>query len=511
MAQPADGIISGERHLAGGALRQRALRAASALHDIGVWQGDIVALLLRNDFACFEATLGAMQLGASTVPLNWHLTADEIGYILDDCGAKVLIGHADLLSEGVLAVASEIEVVAVPTPDEIADAYGIEDADREARLPIPCWDRWIEGYPAWSDAPRQVTGPMFYTSGTTGRPKGVKRKPVSPEVGQRAEARSRFAWGLDQPEVRSVMTGPLYHSAPNAYAGMVLSAGGLLILQPRFDAAELLRIIEQQRITHLHMVPTMFVRLLALPEAERLAHDLSSLRHVAHGAAPCPEEVKRRMIDWWGEIIHEYYALTETGIICTSDSATWLARPGCVGRPVPGIDLRILDENGVDMAAGEAGEICVRSEVTSKVAYHRDEDKTEAMRRGDYVATGDIGYMDGDGVVFISDRLSDMVISGGVNLYPAEVEKALLADDRFEDCAAFGVPDDEFGERLVMVVQGGSALSAEEIGEVLRPRLAGYKLPRDYYRADEMPREDSGKIKKRLLRERVINGGLTAL
>ena len=157
MAQPADGIISGERHLTGGALRQRALRAASALHDIGVWQGDIVALLLRNDFACFEATLGAMQLGASTVPINWHLTADEIGYILDDCGAKVLIGHADLLSEGVLAVASEIEVIAVPTPDEIADAYGIEYADREARLPIPCWDRLIEGYPAWSAAPTPAT------------------------------------------------------------------------------------------------------------------------------------------------------------------------------------------------------------------------------------------------------------------------------------------------------------------------------------------------------------------
>ena len=191
---------------------------------------------------------------------------------------------------------------------------------------------------------------MFYTSGTTGRPKGVKRKPVSPEVGQRAEARSRYAWGLDQPAVRSVMTGPLYHSAPNAYAGMVLRAGGLLILQPRFDAAELLRIIEEQRITHLHMVPTMFVRLLALPEAQRNAHDLSSLQHVSHGAAPCPEEVKRRMIDWWGEIIHEYYALTETGIICTSDSATWLAKPGCVGRPVPGIDLRVLDENGTDVA-----------------------------------------------------------------------------------------------------------------------------------------------------------------
>ncbi len=511
MPQPANGIISGERHLPLEALRERAMRAASALHDAGVWQGDIVALLLRNDFACFEATLGAMQLGASTVPLNWHLTADEIAYILDDCGAKVLVAHADLLNEGVLAVASEIQVVVVPTPQEIGEAYGLDASHCELRLPLPAWDRWIESYPAWNEAPRQVTGPMFYTSGTTGRPKGVKRKPVSPEVGQRAEARSRFAWGLDRSGVRSVMTGPLYHSAPNAYAGMVLSAGGLLILQPRFDAEQLLQIIEEQHITHLHMVPTMFVRLLALPESVRNAYDLSSLAHVSHGAAPCPEEVKRRMIEWWGEIIHEYYALTETGIICTSDSATWLAKPGCVGRPVPGIDLHVLAEDGTRCAPGEAGEICVRSEVTSKVAYHRDEEKTEAMRRGDFVATGDIGFEDADGVVFISDRLSDMVISGGVNLYPAEVEKVLLSCADVVDCAAFGIPDNEYGERLVMVVQAEDRLKADTVVAYLQDRLASYKLPRGYYRAADLPREDSGKIKKRLLRARVLDGELAAL
>lgn len=511
-AQPlANGVISGDRFRSLTDLRAAGAKAASALHDMGVWQGDIVALLLRNDFVYFEASAGAMLLGASTVPLNWHLTSEEIGYILDDCGAKVLLAHADLLTEGVLAVTSDIQVVAVDTPPEIAQAYGLKPEECQTQIPVPVWDQWLESYAPWRQEPRQVIGPMFYTSGTSGQPKGVKRKAVAPDVATRAEQRSRFAWGLDAHTVRTVVTGPLYHSAPNAYAMMTLFSGGLLVLQPRFDAENLLQLIAQHQITHLHMVPTMFVRLLGLPEVVRAQHDLSSLQHVSHGAAPCAESVKRAMIQWWGKIIHEYYAMTETGIICSSDSETWLSNPGCVGKAVPGIDLLILTEDDRRCQPGEAGEICVRSEVTSMVSYHRAQDKTEKLRRGDYLATGDIGYLDPNGVLFISDRRSDMVISGGVNIYPAEIENALHQLPEISDCAAFGIPDEEFGERMVLVVTGSDLPDSSALLQHLEQHLATYKLPRSIYQVTKLPREDSGKIKKRLLKEQVVQGNLKTL
>ncbi len=510
MSITASGLFSGERCLDFPSLQQRAAMAASALHDIGVWQGDIVALLLRNDFAFFEASLAARLLGASTVPLNWHLTADEIGYILDDCGAKVLVAHADLLTEGVLAVAGNQEIVAVTTPPEIAAAYALPEAARNTRLPVATWSSWIEAYPPWHKAPRQVVGPMFYTSGTTGRPKGVKRKPVAPDVAHRAESRSRYAWGLEQSDVRTVVTGPLYHSAPNAYATMVASGSGAVVLQPRFDALRVLELIERFRITHLHVVPTMFVRLLALSQSERMRFDLSSLTHVSHGAAPCAREIKAAMIDWLGPILHEYYAMTETGIIATSDSRTWQAKPGCVGRAVPGIELRVTDDTGSPLKPGEVGEICVKSEVTSKVAYHRAPDKTEALRRGDFLATGDVGWIDGDGVLFLSDRKSDMVISGGVNLYPTEVENALLGLPGVSDCAAFGVPHPEFGEEMVLVVEAATEITPRCINERLAS-LAGFKRPRRVFRIERMPREDSGKIMKRILRAQVVGSKLSVL
>ena len=504
--RPNAGIVSGNRLLAPARLAENSLRAASALNDVGVWQGDVVALLMRNDFAYFEATAGAMRLGASTVPLNWHLKPDELAYILDDCSAKVLIAHTDLLTEDVLAICSDVEVIAVRTPQEVASAYGLDAARLDLNIPVAEWDRWITDYPPWTEQARRVTGPMFYTSGTTGRPKGVKRKPVLPEVAQRAEARSGFAFGMSEGPVRSVMTGPLYHSAPNAYGMRVVMDGGLLVLQPRFDAVELLSLVEEYRITHLHMVPTMFVRLLALPEETKQAYDLSSLRHVVHGAAPCPPEVKRAMIEWWGPVIHEYYALTETGIITSSDSQGWLDHPGSVGCPVPGIEILILDDENRRCDVGTAGEICVKSEVTSKVTYHRASDNTESMRRGDYVATGDVGYLDEDGYLYISDRKSDMVISGGVNIYPAEVENTLVTMSGVRDCAVFGLPDKEFGERLVAVVDAPNGLSKEKVKEFLKEKIAAYKVPREIFFSADLPREDSGKIKKRLLRDRLLGG-----
>ncbi len=519
-AQPASlrGIVSGERFLGHDALSRNAAKAASALHDVGVWQGDTVALLLRNDFAFFEASLAASQLGALTVPLNWHMTADEIAYVLDDCEAKVIIAHSDCLTEAVLAVCEGREVIAVATPPEIQAAYKLTKEKVRINGPIPEWYNWIAQFPEWQEQSRVVPSPMFYTSGTTGMPKGVKRKTVSPEVAARVAVRTGAAFfGASSDGISSIMTGPLYHSAPNAYGMRVIREGGLLVLQPRFNAAELLTLIDRYQISHLHMVPTMFTRLLNLPEQQRLAFDGSSLLHVAHGAAPCPPDVKAAMINWWGKVIVEYYAMTETGIIATCNSEEWLAHKGTVGRAAQGISISILDQDGQECEPGTSGEICIQSETTAFVSYHRAEAKTEQLRRGNYLATGDIGYLDEDGFLFISDRLSDMVISGGVNIYPAEIEKVLVNHPAVRDCAVFGVEDQEFGERLVAAIDVGlDTVSAPlpdhaEFNEYLRKHLAAYKVPREYVLQRTLPREDSGKIKKRLLRNAYLAGELTCL
>lgn len=502
------GVVSGERSLSVDRLERNARRVASAMHDLGIWQGDRVALLMRNDLAYFEATRGAACLGASTVPLNWHLTADEIAHVLDDCNPKMLIAHADLLDESILAVCSDVEVVAVATPPEIAAAYHIGPEAAAVPGGLPDWDSWYSAYEPWAEEPRAVVDPMFYTSGTTGKPKGVKRAKVPPELAAETVRRTAGAFGLDRAPLRAVMTGPLYHSAPNAYGMRIVGGGGLLVLQPRFNALELLALVQRHGITHLHMVPTMFIRLLALSDEERQRFDISSLEFVCHGAAPCPDDVKRAMIDWWGPVIHEYYAMTETGIIATSTSPEWLDHPGTVGKPPAGVEIRILDSHGKKLPPGETGEICVRTALTSFVSYHRAADKTEAMRRGDFVATGDVGYFDDDGFLYISDRISDMVISGGVNIYPAEVEKVLVGMDEVADCAVVGVPDPEFGERLIAFIVGEDGLDDTTVRDYLADHLARYKVPREICFAQELPREDSGKIKKRLLREAYLSGKL---
>jgi len=505
--KPKAGLISGERYLSLQALEVNAGRAATALHNIGVWKGDTVALLLRNDFAYFEATQAAAKLGATTVALNWHMTPAEIAYILNDCDAKILIGHSDLLTEAVLAVLEDREVITVETPYEIALAYKVAPHLCNAPATIPEWYRWIGSFESWTGPAQPPTAPMFYTSGTSGLPKGIKRKPIDPEVAQRASLRSIKAWGLDQENIVSIMTGPLYHSAPNAYGMNLIRNGGLLILLPRFDAREMLELIECYQVTHLHMVPTMFNRLLKLPDSAKDSADVTSLKHVAHGAAPCPPDVKAAMISWWGPVIYEYYALTETGIIATCASEDWLQHPGTVGRAVEGIDIKIMDPSYKPCDTGEDGQICVKSETTPFVSYHRLEEQTQAMHWGDYIKTGDVGHQDGDGFLFISDRLSDMVISGGVNIYPAEIEKVLITMPEITDCAVFGMPDDEYGERLVAAVEGSEKLSKASVTEFLSERLAGYKVPREYHFDLDLPREDSGKIKKRLLKELLLSSG----
>lgn len=517
---PLSGLVSGDRHLSLDALDVNSRKSARALSSLGVGAGSRVALLMRNDFAFFEATLGATWLGASTVPLNWHLTTSEMDYILRDCQAAALIAHDDLLSPAMMevAVALGVPVVHVPTSVEVTQAYGLRStsADLAHLDQVPEWNTWRDSFEPYAGAATPMVSPMFYTSGTTGMPKGVQRSAqVPPEVAKESQLRTMKAYGLtpdpQSEPPRSVMTGPLYHSAPNAYGLNVLRAGGLLILQARFDAAQLLEWIETYRITHLHMVPTMFSRLLALGKDLQSKHDLSSLKFVVHGAAPCPAPVKKGMIDWWGPVIHEYYAMTETGIIATSDSASWLKHPGTVGSAALGVSLRIEDDEGQVLPPMQAGEICIRSSTTDFVAYHGAEDKTRQLRRQGYLRTGDVGYLTEDGHLFISDRKSDMVISGGVNLYPAEVESVLSRMPGIADAAVLGIPDNDLGERLVAAIQRRDpALSAADIQAFLRQHLAAFKCPKDIRFDLDLPREDSGKIKKRAVKSQWLAQGASA-
>ena len=321
--------------------------------------------------------------------------------------------------------------------------------------------------------------------------------------------RTVTAFGLADGDVTAtVMTGPLYHSAPFAYATNALRLGGMVILQPRFDAAELLALIEQHRVSHLHMVPTMFNRLLALPDQVRRRHDLSSLVAITHGAAPCPSEAKRAMIDWLGPVVREYYAMTELGIVACSTSAEWLAHPGSVGRAAPGVDIRIMDEGGGDLPTGIAGDICVRHAGTDAVYYHNAPEKTASARNplhSDWSTLGDVGRIDAEGYLFLADRKDFMIISGGVNVYPQEVENLLIGHSQVADVAVFGVPNALFGEEVKAVVQpahwaeAGPQLEAALI-EWCRERLADVKCPRSVEFMAQLPRAETGKLYKKELR-----------
>ena len=361
----------------------------------------------------------------------------------------------------------------------------------------------MSGQDPWTEPPRPRRPSIIYTSGTTGRPKGVRRLPATPEMEQ-AFARMVGAIFDIRPggRRRTVITGPLYHTAPNTYAIFAARDGGLVILEPRFDAEELLSLIERHRITHLHMVPTMFVRLLRLPEDVRRKYDLSSLKFVVHAAAPCPPEIKRQMIAWWGPVINEYYGATETGGVVFHTSAEALRKPGTVGRPIEGGVVKVFGAGGAELGPGEIGEVYIRVRGIADFTYHGMDDERRAVERDGLITCGDVGYLDADGYLFLCDRIRDLVISGGVNIYPAEVESVLITLPGVKDCAIFGVPDDEFGEALCACVelQEGAALTADEVQAFLGRHLASYKIPRLVELRADLPREDSGKIFKRKLR-----------
>ncbi|CAN5224922.1 acyl-CoA synthetase [soil metagenome] len=504
-------IHSGDRTLTHAELETRAARAATGFASLGVAAGDAVAILMRNDIAFLEASRAAAMLGAYAVPLNWHFAAAELAYVVGDCDARVLVAHADLLSllDGA-SLPQRLVLIGAEPPAEVRDAYAVTP-DR-ARVPdsMPDWSNWLEGFEPWTEPVAVRLESVIYTSGTTGKPKGVRRQMPTPEQ-QLATAEMRAqVYGLT-PGIRLIVPAPLYHGAPNVFAMRALLVAEALVLMPRFDAEALLQAIERYRATTIVMVPTMFVRLLRLPPDVRARYDLSSLQRVFHAAAPCPPEVKRDMIDWWGPIICEWYGTTESSAVTWVDSADWLAHPGTVGRPIKGARVEVVGDDGRLQPAGVPGEIYMGLDFYPDFTYHKRDDDRQRIGRGGLITGGDIGYLDDDGFLYLCDRKRDMIISGGVNIYPAELESAILSLPQAQDCAVIGIPDVEYGEAvLALVVPTDGQAPADEASRLayierlqteLKSTLARYKLPRRIELRESLPRDDAGKLLKRRLRE----------
>jgi long-chain acyl-CoA synthetase len=496
------GIVSGERRRDHAEVADRANRIAGGLHRLGVAQGDCVCILMRNDITFIEAAYGAMRLGAYGVPVNWHFKPEEINYILRDSGTSVLIGHADILHQLRETIPAGVTVLSVPAPPEILAHYRIDPdclSTPDFALDL---ESWIEQQQPYDGPAVPQPQNMIYTSGTTGHPKGVRRDAPTPEQAASLERMRAMIYGL-KPEIRGLLPGPLYHSAPNSFGIRTGRLGGALVLMPRFEPVEFLRLIEAQRIDTIFMVPTMFIRLMKLPEQVRGKYDMSSLRHIIHAAAPCPPDIKRAMIEWWGPVIYEFYGSTESGAVTFANSGDALKKPGTVGKISPGAELRFVDDDGKPLPQGEIGEIYSCIAGNPDFTYHNKPEKRAEIERDGFITSGDVGYIDQDGYVFICDRKRDMVISGGVNIYPAEIEAALHAVSGVHDCAVFGIPDEEFGEALMAVVepQAGLTLDVADVRAQLKMSLADYKVPKYVEVHSTLPREDSGKIFKRRLRD----------
>jgi long-chain acyl-CoA synthetase len=486
----------------------RAGRAAAGLMAAGVKPADSIAMVLRNDFPFLEATIAAGLVGAYVTPVNWHNTAEEAGYVLADCGAKVVVIHCDLLRKLESAMPKGALVLQVPTPIELQRDYQLTPEEASPLPGYTVWSDWLAGFEPLGETGIPAPGSMIYTSGTTGRPKGVRRQPPKPEQTEGTQnmlnAVCGFAPWIDRPEeMRVLLSGPIYHSTPNAWLGTFYNLGANVFVAPKFDPEQMLANVERFKITHLLAVPTMFVRLLRLPDEVKHKYDLSSLKFVMHGAAPCAVHVKRSMIEWWGPIIHEHYGGTETGAVTYLNSEEWLAHPGSVGKPLEHVKLMVLGEDGEPIETGATGEVVAWHDFYPDFTYHGDDEKRRRASKKGLLSLGDVGYLDSDGYLYLCSRASDMIISGGVNIYPAEIEAEILKLPGVADSAVFGIPDEEFGEQICAVIQPrpGAQLDAGQIRTELRKTLAGYKVPKTIKFSDTLPREDSGKIFKRKLRE----------
>jgi len=477
-----------------GELLAAANRIVHGLRALGLGRGDCVAAVLPNSAEMIQLYLAVTQAGMYLSPINHHLTAPEIAYIVGDSEAKAFFG-AERFAAACRGAAEELGF-----PARARFALGRVEGFRP-------FSELLAGQPDTLPADRFAGQVMNYTSGTTGRPKGVRRAlpPIDPDT---MAALGGGFLGLFEvkPEDGNVHLcgSPLYHTAVLVFAGSSLHLGHSVVLMDRWTPEDTLRLIERHRVTTSHMVPTQFHRLLALPEEVRGRYDVSSTRAMVHAAAPCPVDVKQRMLAWWGDSIWEYYAATEGGGTVVRP-AEWRERPGTVGRAWTGSEVRVLDEQGKDAPIGTPGTVYMKLGAAN-FEYKGDRKKTEESRREGFFTVGDIGYLDPEGFLFLCDRKNDMIISGGVNIYPAEIESVLLAHPKVGDAAVFGIPHADWGEEVKAVIEPAAGVAGDdglrdEILGFCADRLARYKTPRTIDFIAEMPRDPNGKLYKRKLRD----------
>jgi long-chain acyl-CoA synthetase len=486
----------------GGAVTYRDLltrvnQVSHGLLEMGLRPRDTLAAVLNNTVEFLTLQLATGQLGIVLVPVNWHFTVPEISYVLADSGANAIVAGA--------AFSATAAAAATGLPAERRYAVPAASGFRP-------FSDLAAGQPDTRPADRAFAHPMLYTSGTTGRPKGVQRAIIEADpddICALVAAALAAVLGLERGSGVHLVTAPMYHASPGTHALYALHLGHTVVISPKFDGVTTLDLVRRYGVTNTFMVPTMFHRLLALPEQVRAGADTSTLRQVMHAAAACPVADKQKMIDWLGPVLVEYYGSTESAIVVAANSQEWLAHPGTVGHPVLGVDVKILDDQGNEVPPGAQG--MIYASVADRFEYHNDPAKTAASRRGSYYTPGDIGYLDSDGYLYLCDRRSDLINSGGVNIYPAEVEAVLLEDPAVADAAVFGVPDPEWGHRVVALVQpaDGVPVSAELAATILghcEGRLAHFKHPRTLEFRDALPRTPIGKLSRTRVREEYLRG-----
>jgi acyl-CoA synthetase (AMP-forming)/AMP-acid ligase II len=482
-------LIEGERRLSWAEELDRRNRLASSLRALGIGRGDNVIIYEHNSLDCVIAPAAVRAIGAVAAPMNHRLTNEEVTYILDNAdAAAVFVGDAFLPVAGAVRPhAGKVRHWILMGKERRPWALHIDDLVASGSPEAP---------PA--DAAQGLGGSMIYTGGTTGRPKGAIRGAVDPQV----TMRFLEAFDLAEPHVH-LTAGPLYHSAPGSFAMTTQMFGGSVVVMRKFDPEEAVRLIQAHRCTSTFMAPTLLKRIVDLPEATRARYDVSSMRVLVVAAAPCPMRVKEQAMEYFGPVFYEFYGSTELSVNTILRPEDVLRKPGSCGRAAPGIELAILDDDGNPLPVGEPGELHVRRYPGVFDGYYRNPKATQETQRGDWLSVGDVAYVDAEGFYYICDRKRDMIISGGVTLSPAEIEDVLHRHPDIEDVGVFGVPDDEWGERVHAAIQprAGATLTADDVMAFARRHMADYKTPREVSFHLGFPRDAAGKLIKRVLRE----------
>ncbi|WP_084523615.1 AMP-binding protein [Nocardia inohanensis] len=497
-------ITCGARQRLHSESHERAARLAAALVAAGIRGGDRIAVMARNDIEFLETSLAAATCGANPVPINTRWQGAEVAHLLADAGIRLVVAHTEFVptvERALAAAGSEAPILEVVMPVELLREAGLDAGLGRVTGRHALLEDWIERHPeplGHVDGAIADSMGLIYTSGTTGRPKGVLRQRMTAQQLLSIAGATAQRMGL-APGGQMLVAGPLYHTSPNAVAVLALRMGTNITIMPRWDAERFLQLVDRHRIQHAKVVPTMLSRLLSLPPEIRERYDVSSLTHLIHSAAPCPPAVKRAAIDWFGAALWEFYGCSEAGAISWIDAAEWERHPGSVGRPLDGAAVSIRDDDGNELPAGEVGRVFIRrAEYWPDFSYLHQAAESSSM-----ITVGDLGRLDGDGYLYLTGRDSEVVISGGVNIYPAEIETAISELPGVEDVAVFGIPDHgDLGERVAahLITRPGFELTEAEVRSALDGRLARYKLPTLIRIVDELPRDDSGKIYKRQLR-----------